>query len=583
MGFALNAKRDGRFGFRSQRGNIGFYGTLALMSALLFMVLAVDTGRIAWEKQRLQRIADLSALHAASVAVCGGTEQPSQALVAAAAQTVAAANGYGGNLTNTAGAVTLGSTQTVSGNRQFNTVANAADADAVQVVATSQFPGSLILGGFGNTQLSATAVATKQVLAGFRLGSFLARVDTGDSILNPLLGGMLGSALALDLVGYKGIAAAQVSLLDLINATAGVGTVNELLAADLGVGEFIDIVAQAVGPNTTAGLALNQMSLAAIAGLPTIRLGDILAVTGDNPEAALDAQLNALDIVTAAVQLANKEHAISVPAFGVDLAPIATVALNLYIVEAPKIAIGPPGKNSDGSWRTEVSTAQLRLQLDVSLLNLSVLGILNTSINLNLYLDVAKAKAHLTSVKCATSNNRKHEVVVGVTPSVITLGIGQYSNIAGGSATTASPTIMVKLGSLDAVKLTISAAAAVANPNATDLTFEVSSTPISVPPPNSLTQTAHSDAAAGLANAISDLVASLQLTPTLLGLSLLDLLLVQPLLSLIAPAIEAILTPVFTTIGTAILDPLLTALGIQLGGADVTLLWLDATNTTLAI
>jgi uncharacterized membrane protein len=40
---------------------------------------------------------------------------------------------------------------------------------------------------------------------------------------------------------------------------------------------------------------------------------------------------------------------------------------------------------------------------------------------------------------------------------------------------------------------------------------------------------------------------------------------------------------VFTTIGTAILDPLLTALGIQLGGADVTLLWLDATNTTLAI
>ncbi|MGZ5523381.1 MAG: pilus assembly protein TadG-related protein [Methylomonas sp.] len=574
--------------YRRQRGAVGLFAALVLILAVLFTALAVDTGRLAMEKQKLQSIADLSALHAAGAATCGGTDIPDQATVAAAAQQVALANGYAGNLSTEPGGVTLGTTQTMNGVRQFATVASLSDADAVRVIATSDFPTSLVLPSFitGNTRLQATAVASKQILAGFQLGSFLARLNTGDSVLNPLLGGMLGTSLSLDLVSYKGIAAAQVSLLNLVNAAAGVGTVDELLNTQLSVTQFLNILVTAVGPSSTAGVALNQMLPAGVGALPNIKLADILSVTAENPQSALDAKINAFDLLNATLQLANKQHAVSVPALNVNLSPIVSLGMSLYVIEPPKIAIGPPGRDSAGKWRTEVSTAQLRLQLDVSALDLN-LGLISTGVKLSLYLDAAKANAHLKSVQCATAADHIHHVVIGVQPSLVSLGIGQYSDITSGTVQP-TPALQVNALGLTVADVTISAATSVQNPSPEDLTFNIAQTPIPSPPPPELTQTADTSAGNGLSNAIGTLSNSLNIQVNVLPalnnpLLILVKATIQGLLNTLPGVLAPILQTLLAAIGNLVLDPLLTALGIQLGGADVTVIWLEIKPTLLAI
>lgn len=574
--------------YHRQRGAIGLFAALVLILAVLFTALAVDTGRLALEKRRLQSIADLSALHAAGIATCGGSDIPNAATVAAAAQQVALANGYGGDLSAEAGGVTLGTTQTVSGVRQFATAANVSDADAVRVIASSDYPTSLILPALitGNTRLQATAVASKQVLAGFQLGSFLARLNTGDSVLNPLLGGMLGTSLGLDLVSYKGIAAAQVSLLNLIDAAAGVGTVDELLNTQLSVADFLGLLVNAVGPTSTAGVALNDMLLAGVGTLPNIKLADILSVSAEDPESALDAKVNVFDLLNAALQLANKQHAISVPALNVNLSPIASLGMSLYVIEPPKIAIGPPGKDSAGNWRTKTETAQLRLQLDVSALDLD-LGLISTAVKLSLYLDAAKANAHLKSVQCASADDPVHHVVIGVQPGLVTLGIGQYSNIANGT-TQPTPALEVNALGLTVANVAISATTSVQNPGPEDLTFDIAHTPIPSPPPPELTKTAGTDLATGIGNAIGTLADSLNIQVNVLPalnnpLLLLVKATVQGLLNTLSGVLAPILEALLSAIGSLVLDPLLTALGIQLGGADVTVIWLEVKPTLLAI
>ncbi|MGR8931870.1 MAG: TadG family pilus assembly protein [Gammaproteobacteria bacterium] len=560
---------------RQQAGAIGLSMILVLTSALLFTALAVDTGRLAMEKRRLQQVADLSALRAVDVNTCAGLVDPDQQIVAQAAQAAAQANGYAGDLTAEAGAVTLGSIVTHNGERTFSAARND-EAPAVRVVATGDYPTSLVLPALlgQNTKLQATAVATKQITTSIQLGSFLARLNTGDSILNGLLGGLLGTNVSLGLLDYKGIAAAQVTLLNLVEANANVGTVDELLKADVSVGEFLDILASAVDRNSTAAVALNELALLSIGPLPTIKLGDILAVGGANPEAALDAKVNVFDLLVAGLQIANKEHAISVPNVGINLGPIAQVGLSLYVIEPPKIAIGPPGRDDKGNWLTETETAQLRLQLRVAS-NLLGLGLLD----LGVYLDAGKARAWVEAVQCATPADPVHHVTVGVQPSIVSLGLGHYTAVPSPHIEPSTISLLSPL-----LDLTVEADVQVQEANPDELTFDVSSTPIPNPPPLDLTQTVGTKLGEALANAVGNLAQTVKFD---VPADKKDKSILGELLALALNAVIALLAPILGDIlgllGALILDPLLTALGIQTGGADVSLIGLDIKPTLLAI
>lgn len=586
----MPAPRAQRASLRAQRGAIGIFNAFALSLGILFVVLALDTGRLALEKRRLQEIADLAAIDALQQAgLCGGVESMSAAAVRAAAQQSAARNGYDGNLSTEAGAVQLGVASTdASGIRQFTSTADAA-ASAVQVIARHQVVRSLIAGGWygGTVNLSATGVAQREPLAGFWVGSFLASIDSEDSaVLDAVLGGMLGSAVSLDVVSYEGLVDADLTLAQLIEgaALAGVGlsanSVEGLLASNVTVAEFLSIMAAALGAegDATAAAAINEMQAAAtVAG--DILIGDLLNVTIDNPEEALESSVDVFALGSAALQLAREGETLNV-SVPVSIPMLGTaVDVSMHITDAPQIAIGPPGRDENGNWKTAASTAQMQIQIDAVIADVTLLGLVNASLTLPIAVEAARTDAWLASIDCASVSQPAHRVTIGALTGAASVALGRYTDLSDPASLVegASADITTLLG-VPVAEVDISALP-VARPSvAQDVVYDVTFDQNGNNEPNlPQRETVGSPLGSTLDNATQSLVDSLDLTVNPLG--------VLPL-GVTTDGIETsllnvVLDPVLTTLDTAVLEPLFSALGIHLGGADIELISLDKDETRL--
>jgi uncharacterized membrane protein len=594
-----------------QRGAAGLFFALTLFMMVLFLALAVDTGRLLYAQRQLQSIADLAALDAARITgACSGAPTTDPAQVLAAAQAAASArdflgNPYPGNLAAAPNSVTIGTVSTGADNLRFFTPSGTADARAVQVVLNQPVTRSIFLPALFDytVNLSADAVAQAPAIARFTLGSFVLNLSSEQSaLLNGVLGALLGSNLNLTAVGYQGLAAADVSLLDLIAADAGIGTVEELLAADLTLADLLQLTAtalQAENPNA-ANIILSQILGVGVGVTTAIQLGDLLSLDLPASNAALDAGINVLELITASAQLANEGNFVSVPAVGINLPPVAQVGLDLHVIEAPQLAIGPPGQTGAGAWRTQAQTSQIGLNVRAQALTVTLpLGVLNlsTAATVDLFVQAAQATAHLDSVRCGGLLAPVHQVVVGVQPGVARVGIGRLSDPDDlGSALTPSPTLSLTasvplLGSTT-IAARIAADVPVAGATAQELSYVVDERSASALPE---TQTVGSDLGAALGNAIGTVVSTLDLDVlavsgsgvlgstggllNFLGLgSLADLA-----LALLNPLLNTLVTPLLDVLSDVLLEPVLALLGVNLGGADVTLISVEAGQPELVI
>ncbi|MEW6284516.1 MAG: hypothetical protein AB1758_38230, partial [Candidatus Eremiobacterota bacterium] len=444
--------------------------------------------------------------------------------------------------------VEVGGLTTVAGLRQFN--AGTAN-DAVHVVATESVPASLVLGGlFGQqTLLSAQATARAEPShATFSAGSYLLRINTTSqdaSLLNGLLGGLLGSSLSLDALSYQGLASTDVNLAQLVRASGTVGSVEELLATNMSVADVIGLTATAVGQQAgvdarvTAGL---QQLLAASVNQASVRLGDVLDVSVPASDAAGKVGINVLDLVTTTIMVANKQHAVSLP-LSVNLGSLININALVNVIEPPRIAVGPPGQNAAGQWCAQARTAQLDVRATVQA---NVLGV--ASIDLGLSTQLAQGEAHLESLDVVSGATR---AVIAATPGIAAINL---TNSAGSGPAT------VKVLGITAA--TVGLNLPIQPPHPSDLVYNVAS-PVEDHLPQS--QSTASSVGGSLAAALSNPNAiNVQVLP---GLGLLTSL----VNSLLSPLLNQVLAPLLGFIGSALLDPLLKLLGIQLGGLGVTL------------
>ncbi len=201
--------------------------------------------------------------------------------------------------------------------------------------------------GRGNAVRRAVAVAAPS--ACFRLGSFAVGVDLEDSdLLNALLPGLLGNAtFSSTLVGYQGLASAEIDLLDLVGVSSlGVASPDELLGLDgLTLGQFYAAVANALQANggDMASVSLLQ-TLSAKANLTSqIGIRDLLDIESGNT-AALAASFNVLDLVVGAAYAANGTNAISVPGLAAQVPGLTNLTGSLVVGEAPQMACGSKGQ-----------------------------------------------------------------------------------------------------------------------------------------------------------------------------------------------------------------------------------------------
>lgn len=513
-----------------------------LLLSFVFMALAVDAGRLWYQHRQLQAVADIAALEGAKRIGCGTT----LGNVLAAAQTAAARNGFAGSLASSPNLVELGGLTTIAGKRHFTT--GGTPEEAVHVVATHSVASSLILGGLfgGQTLLSAQATAEAEPShATFSAGSYLLRIDTKSedaTLLNALLGAILGSDLTLDAASYKGLASADVNLLQLVQASATAGSVKELLNADVTVAEVLRLTAAAVGPDSVAAVGLQKLLSATVDQLD-VRLGDVLDVKLPSSDAAGKVDINVFDLVTTTIMVANKKHAISLPSLNLSLPGILSVNASVDLIEPPQIAVGPAGRGANGQWCTEARTAQLNVKATAKA---SVLGL--ADIDLGLGVQLAQGNAHLDKLDIAPG---KAQAVIGATPGIAAL---QLTNADG-----TGPASIRALGGL--VSIPIGLNLPIGNSSPSELVYDVAAPVASHLPATESVSTSVGDS---LGHMLSD-PGSIDIDIKVLGL---DLGLLDEVLK---PVLSTVVSPLLGLVGSALLDPLLKLLGIQLGGLDVTL------------
>ncbi|KVU99368.1 hypothetical protein WK75_33260 [Burkholderia ubonensis] len=447
---------------RGQRGTVSVLATVWVLVALVTLG-AIDIGNLFFQRRDLQRIADLSALAAVQ------SLDPSDTSCGAA-NTAALNNARANETSNTVttGAPARGQDQVAATCGRWDpqvyagqpayfapAASGMTQLNATQVTVTRtmrySFLGVVSMLGAGPGTMSATATARASAIDTFSISATLASVDP--VWLNGILSALLGTSVSLTLADYQALAGANIKLLG-ISTALGAGTVNGLVDLSVTVPTLIGNLSAYVGalqagggdgPGYVAQLQAASTALGKLAGAgvgnTTVVVANapnaLLNISLGNPQSGADAQVNLLDLLTTAAQVAayNKGHAVSLNT-GVTLPLGASgfnvVSLQLQVLNPPSIAVGEAGLLPNGTWRTQASSAQIGVYLNVQTPSIPITGALGLSglidltlsgINLPIYLLVGgPAVASLAATKCGSATTPSTTTIVA-TPGIAKLCI----------------------------------------------------------------------------------------------------------------------------------------------------------------
>src|SRR5690606_19863005 len=283
-------------------------GNLATMAALvspLFLAVAafcVDTSSLFLERRQLQNMADLAAVAGAS-SLSQADDAVLRQLRANGVDPVLMSGSYDPSVVNgktddkTRVWVEKGNYLPDKNRAVENRfVAGGANPDAVRVRLVR--PGNLYFGQsfIDRPALGATGMAATKAEAAFSIGSRLLSLNTDQSVLNDLLGGLLGTSLNLKLADYNALAATDVNLLGFLDKLAPkvgltAGTYDQLLNTDVSVGMLATVLAEVVTNNPAAKAALGILGKNAGALATKLPVGELLGL-GSIADASLGSANN---------------------------------------------------------------------------------------------------------------------------------------------------------------------------------------------------------------------------------------------------------------------------------------------------
>ncbi|MDF1691038.1 MAG: pilus assembly protein TadG-related protein [Zhongshania sp.] len=421
-----------------QAGVTTILAVLMMLSLLTFLAVVTDTGRLYLEKRTLQKNADLAAMETALIYCRDQTLDVESLTLDDMLVLSATRNDFKGDATNSSLAVTR--------------AGYAITVNLSHKVPTSLFA-QLLPTGDNETNLSAQATAkacepTAQL--SIRSNGIVA-LDSSDSpLLNPILGGLLGANISLTTGDWESLISTNISLLSYFDALVldlglGVGNYDSLLTTDVGVGKLLNIAADVLESSGASNIAVNALENLEIAALsvttPDIQLGELLTLQPDVDKVALDTNLQALQLVQGAIQLANSKSTVSTD-IAINLPGLAGVTLRLNVIEPPQIsAIGNPedaiaDTDHSGSEEIYVRTAAIRALVSVNLPILSSIAglanavtdltapittVLNDLLNLNLVSALSGLVGSLVGIPYEVTDIK---LVPGTTRIDISLDIG---------------------------------------------------------------------------------------------------------------------------------------------------------------
>lgn len=420
---------------RRQVGSVVINAAIAL-ALIVITLIGTELGYLFYLKRELQKSADLAALAGAQSIAPASCASATSAAIANAAQNLPS------GFQLTAADVICGRWDPdpakpvlpkhfSPGTQPFNSV----------LVSMRRTPPLLLpqIPGNAGRQITVEALAAMaDPSAAFSVGSRLLRVS-GDSTLGALL-----KAIGLNLdntvvAGYEGLANVKITpggLLCQLGTCAAsditVAGLNALLDTSVSLGQLLDAVVKAgsrgdlVGANATlvsaikAKLNVDQLNvkLGSLTSTPSL----FTLINTPGASSALDAQINALDLIQAAVGVATGSRSIDIPGLNVSLLGLANVTAKAGLVEPPSIAIGTKGITA--------YTAQVR-----TFIHVKTSGVLSNllKINLPIALDLVAAKGTLQEL-CKPdllSASGEQQAQISVDGAILKGCIGKISNSAG--------------------------------------------------------------------------------------------------------------------------------------------------------
>lgn len=553
--------------------NFAVMTALSMPVVLALMAVAIDEGSLYTERRATQSITDLAAIAAGSNitnaeqavlntlsdnGLVGATVvQPGVGTPTLAKPLVSVIRGR----YNPAAAVGL---RFEAGVQPYNAV-----SVSLRKIGTMHFGGAFM----DPPTIGTSAIASTTPQAAFSIGSRLASVDTSKSpLLNSLLGGLLGTKIALNAMDYNSLLSADVNVLSFLDQLAiklnltGV-SYSDVLASKATLTQILGAMANVPGLDSRSKLALQTMAAGATKAIqiPLNHLVDLGSVgrlgLGQRP-AGLTVDANALSMISAAAALANGSQQISVDT-GINVPGLASVELLVAVGEPPQstpwLTVGEKG--------AIVRTAQTRLKLLATLGGSEVNpGVSLLSVSLPLNVEVAYAEAEIKDVSCPTGRPESRKVTIAARPGIAELYLAKNtsSDFADFTesqtfedATLATANINLLILQIKLLELRAQAHIEIGNQNTTTLIFDDAD--ITAKRTKTVTTSDYTQ------SLTSSLLTGLELKPYVLGapFNLLSAIL-NPLKAQVATVLSALTSPV-----DAVLFNLLSSLGIGLGQADV--------------
>lgn len=381
---------------------------MLVMIALLAMLGLIEIGFLFWAKRDAQKVVDLAALAGAQrLDLCNASNADNSA----ARQSALLQNRFRGQVQ-----IQCGNWNATRGTADhFSPSVDASNPrNAVRVVAERG-----VLPFFGQNRtlptLRVQAVAKRsEPTAVFAVGSQLLRTN-GNSPLMATLRLVGLDVTNATVLSYDGLAQATITPSGLlaalgipVTADLSVADFNRLLSINrISLAQLVNATATVVGRDTAVGVQLQALSNLVGTRLDINQLNILLGSQNGggglfaqviSPDgtigSALESRVNVLDLVTAAISIANDGNGVQVQ--GLNLLGIDVKA---GVVEPPSIAIGGVGARA--------YNAQVRLMVDVDSDRLFAIGpllnLLGTRLHLPLHVDVANAMGTLTSIQCGAA------------------------------------------------------------------------------------------------------------------------------------------------------------------------------------
>ncbi|EKS9800666.1 MULTISPECIES: pilus assembly protein TadG-related protein [Burkholderia] len=444
--------------------------------ATIFLAIAVivlgatDIGRFYAERRHMQAAADTAALSAvtqvASDATCAAattavnqvTNVPASLLSGKATAAVTcgiwsppATSGASAQFTRTSGAALPANNQCAG--LSGGAVGAGQSVNAVCVTVSEPVSGIFI----NDVTISASAIAKSVPTDSFTLTTSLAALNGG--LANKLLQVLTGSpnALSLTVLDYQGLAQVNLKLAGIL-ANLPVGTTTGVLNGTVTLGQLAYAAVQAATQQNLVGANLNVLNAivaslcsGTVCGGPQIALGQLVSAATATGTSAVNASVNALGLLSTALQIANGTNSVAIPSITVQtptaLAPLlnATVSGSVSLAGTPpSTASGPAGPTNCGTSNctTNTSTAQgnVFLNTSISLLSTCPTGGLVypggtcpsgsptplAAVQLPITAYVAPATAGLASVTCTANGTKTAQV--NVQTGVVAVYIGGSAN-----------------------------------------------------------------------------------------------------------------------------------------------------------